>query len=537
MAALKRDRINQVAIFVITLACYIYFFPRWADPNQNSRLNMVLAVVEDGTFRIDKYVANTVDYAKIDGHYYSDKAPGVAFLGIPIYSGLRLVLDLPAMNGLTERLASSAAFRDTLRDTGTGVSADKVRFALAQVVLSFVTNAVPTALLCVLLYRLMARFRAGQGTRAFVALAYGLLTPAFAYANAFYGHQLAAFLLFSAFYVLFGLNAADPDPRRAPSAPKLLLVGVLLGYSVVTEFPAALVAGILTLYALFVLRRADALARAPWVIAGLAACAGLLMIYNTIVFGGPFKLGYGSSELWQEQHHTGFMSLTMPHWDAAWGITFSLFRGLFVLSPVLLLAVPGFVMWWRSRRVRAEFWVAALATGSVFLFNASSVMWWGGFAIGPRYVLPGLPFMALAIVFAIDPRTRRDLQGEPWTDDARSPAWRIAVVGLLSAWSFVATWSMTLAEQAFPSDGLRVNPYLEHALPNWLAGNVARNLGTVVGFRSVSSLLPLAVLVTIAALAWWVLSVRAASVPSVPSASSAVTSDRAQPVMANSTDA
>ncbi len=88
-------RIDLLAIFFIALLSYAWFFPRWADPNQNSRLNMVVAVVDDGTFMIDKYVANTVDYAKVDGHYYSDKAPGTAFLGIPIYAGLRLVLNLP----------------------------------------------------------------------------------------------------------------------------------------------------------------------------------------------------------------------------------------------------------------------------------------------------------------------------------------------------------------------------------------------------------------------------------------------------------
>jgi hypothetical protein len=72
----------ELLLFLLLISVYAYTFPRWADPNQNSRLNMVVAVVEDGTFRIDPYVSNTVDYAKVGDHYYSDKAPGVAFLGI-----------------------------------------------------------------------------------------------------------------------------------------------------------------------------------------------------------------------------------------------------------------------------------------------------------------------------------------------------------------------------------------------------------------------------------------------------------------------
>ncbi|MEZ4640043.1 MAG: hypothetical protein R2856_34645 [Caldilineaceae bacterium] len=63
-------------LVLILLACTGYVFPRWADPNQNSRLNMVVAVVDDGSLRIDEYVSNTVDYAKVGDHYYSDKAPG-----------------------------------------------------------------------------------------------------------------------------------------------------------------------------------------------------------------------------------------------------------------------------------------------------------------------------------------------------------------------------------------------------------------------------------------------------------------------------
>ena len=41
------------------------------------------------------------------------------------------------------------------------------------------------------------------------------------------------------------------------------------------------------------------------------------------------------------------MSLSLPTLDGIWGITFSAYRGLFLLSPWLLLALPGFVIWWR----------------------------------------------------------------------------------------------------------------------------------------------------------------------------------------------
>lgn len=472
-----------LVIFLLLLVCYAYFLPRWQDPNQNSRLDMVVAVVDDGTFQIDPYVKNTVDYAKVGEHYYSDKAPGTAFLGIPAYAALRTVLRLPVMSGVMERLNNNAALQATLRADGSGLLEEKVRFAIAQVALTFVTAALPGALLGLLMFWLLGRFTPAVWKRALVVLAYGLLTPAFAYSNAFYGHQLSAACLFGAFYLLF-------MPTGRISTPALLGAGFLMGYSVFTEYPTALVVIILVGYAVYRLRHE--LLRLAWVaLPGLAVAAGLL-VYNNAVFGSPFELGYSYSELWVDEHSTGFMSLTVPSLSALFGVTFSPFRGLFVLSPVLLLAVPGFVQWWRSKEERAAWWVALLIVVAILWFNISSSMWWGGFGIGPRYLLPMLPFLALGLIFPL----------RAWGERA----WFRGLAGLLALWSLLATWGLTLAEQAFPPDNI-YNPLVEWALPNWAIGNIARNLGMFVDLAGPLSLLPLAG-VMVVLLGWLALEAR-----------------------------
>ena len=144
---LSQDALTEIFLFSVLFISYVYVFPRWADPNQNSRLDMVVAVVDDGTFQIDRYVSNTVDYAHVGEHYYSDKAPGAAFLGIPVYWGVRLILDLPWVSNITENLANNQAFKATLNPEGTGVFEEKVRFAIAQVAITLVTAALPTAML------------------------------------------------------------------------------------------------------------------------------------------------------------------------------------------------------------------------------------------------------------------------------------------------------------------------------------------------------------------------------------------------------
>jgi hypothetical protein len=227
-----------------------------------------------------------------------------------------------------------------------------------------------------------------------------------------------------------------------------------------------------------------------WVTLSAAVIAAGWMSYNTYIFGGPLNLGYSYSELWLDKHRTGFMSLTLPTLEAVWGITFSPFRGLFLLAPWLLLSLPGFWLWWRSGEQRAEFWVVLAGVAGIFFFNASSGMWWGGFAVGPRYLLPMLPFFVLGAAFAF----------RAWGD---RPAFRL-LVGLAFAWSLAATWGLTLAEQAFPPDTLS-NPLFEYALPHWLAGNIARNVGTLLGLRGAWSLMPVLVTLIVSGLTGWVL--------------------------------
>lgn len=489
MLSRRQNNLTGWILFLVLLACYVYIFPRWADPNQNSRLDMVVAIVEDGTFQIDPYVENTVDYARVGDHYYSDKAPGVAFLGVPIYGGLRLALTPALIEKFSELLSGSDAFQQTLQEDGSGILAQKVRFALAQVLLSFVLAALPSALTGVLIYQVLVHWGIGLWPSLGAALAYGLLTPAFAYAGAYYGHQLSAMLLFASFYLLqtsVTSRGVQRSPRSMPA--RYFLVGLLLGYSVVTEYPAALVLLVIVAYAILLLMRQGRLADLAWLIVAGMLVAGLWLIYNWQVFGNPFDLGYSHSELWQAQHGTGFMSLTFPRWDAAWGISFSTFRGLFFYSPVLLFSLPGYVRWWKQGKQRAAWWVSLGSIVVMFLFNASSIMWWGGFAIGPRYLLPALPFLALALGYGF----------QQWRFN-----W-LRKMGMLMfvVWSFVAVWGLTLAGQAFPSDTI-TNPLLGVALPAWRAGDIARNLGALVDLSGVWSLLPLVLAVGILGSLWY----------------------------------
>lgn len=465
----RNERRFAVLIFLILLFCYAYFFPRWASWNQNSRLDLVMAIVDQGTVSIDDYYQNTGDYAVYEGHHYSTKAPGSALLGVPVYWGFRQVIDSPILTSLLSRLSSSQAVTGTLQQGGTGLLPEKLYFALALYVVTFFTVAIPSALLGVLLYRFTGYYSSSQAHRVWVTLTYGLATSVFPYSGLYFAHQTVAALLFLSFYLIFLIARQAIKPAILP------LIGFMMGYAVITEYPTVLIAAAIFLYAFFRLPKKT---WAVWLIPGGILPGVIWMIYNYQIYHKLIGFGYLYAPLYTDKNNVGFFSLVYPHFEALWGITFSSYRGLFFLSPVMLLAILGFYFFGRDRARRPEFIVCLWATVSFFLFNGSSVMWEGGYAVGPRYILPMMPFMALALIFF----TRR------WG----RYKWARIAMGFLTLWSVLFVWAETIGGQSFP-DWTR-NPLFNYSLPRLLRGDIARNWGTIVGLPGWASLLPLVVI-------------------------------------------
>jgi hypothetical protein len=282
-----------------------------------------------------------------------------------------------------------------------------------------------------------------------------------------------AALTFSSFYLLFRIRRDELSSRW------LWLVGLFMGWSAITDYPTALILAGLFVYAFFAVRQKRHLLA---LIGGGIPPGVLAMCYNYTCFDTLLPAGYFYSELYTDLHYTGFLSLTYPKLDALWGLTFSPFRGLFYLSPFLLLAVPGFWAMARQRGRRAEWGLCMWAVIGFFFFNSSSAMWWAGFSVGPGYLTPMLPYLVVPIVYFLRDYAHR--------------RWHRVLVGLLAAWSALFVWIETIGGQSPPD--LNPNPLWTFSLPAVLRGDIARNWGMLLRLRGLASLLPLLFLAVVA---------------------------------------
>ncbi|HLA78526.1 MAG TPA: hypothetical protein VJU18_13180 [Vicinamibacteria bacterium] len=357
----------RLALFVLVFGSYAYFY-QGGGWNQNSRFDLTRALVEQGTASIDAYEFNTGDKSRLNGRFYCDKAPGVSFLAVPVYAAFH-----PFAEGHRPkaRLVTRAAYLATL-----------------------LVVSLPSALAAVALASLGAAFGWPRRGAAALALAWALGTLAFPYATLLYGHQLAASLLLGAFAILARVRQAGL-PTVPPPPGSLALAGLLLGSTVAVEYPPAMAVAVLLGYAALTVRPWS---RLPWLVAGMVPPLAALAAYHWTVFGGPLTLPY--HHVLEAPRHQGlFLGVSTPRLDILHRILIGEQRGLFVFAPWLLLALPGLLRLFRHRRFRLEGAVCLLVFGLFVAFNTtlstSDTDWRAGWGMGPRHLIPSLPFLAI----------------------------------------------------------------------------------------------------------------------------------------------
>jgi len=392
-----RGRSAATPLFWLVLLVAAYFIPRGQYPNPDSHLALGYAMVERHTLRIDHYLQLSgsrqllLDKAVYCGphtdvrtcrHYYSDKAPGVGLLVAAAYQAIR-----PAISpGIAPTKPGSDRF-------------------LLRLLLTLLVISLPAAAFTVAYWRFLSRY-AGPARAMLVTVGYAFGSIALPYSMLLFSHALSAALLFGAF-ILVAPRPAVPGvgkPARPPA--RALLAGALAGYAIGCEYPAAIIVALIGMYILF----GHGAIGSGFRSAGRYACGVLigilpLLAYNLAAFGTPLAQGYAylNNPLYARGMAHGIMGVGAPMWEAAWGTTFSPYRGIFLLSPWLLLAFPGLARMAKAGW-RREAWLCGTVSVAYFLFQAGYAFWDGGASVGPRHFLPALPFLAFPVVFALADR-------------------------------------------------------------------------------------------------------------------------------------
>jgi hypothetical protein len=108
------------------------------------------------------------------------------------------------------------------------------------------TSGLFTAIAGLLLYFVSLRIGASISGAVFALLSFGLASPAWGWATAFFGHAMAGSCLFIGFAIIFYLDQNSQDKRR--DALLGFLTGALLSWAVVVEFTAAIASVVIMLF-------------------------------------------------------------------------------------------------------------------------------------------------------------------------------------------------------------------------------------------------------------------------------------------------
>lgn len=247
----------------------------------------------------------------------------------------------------------------------------------------------------VLVFFRLAR-RCGRSDRSALvaALLYGLGSLAWWYAGSDFSEPLATLL------ALLSLDLLTRSDRRLVGPPRpdaSAVAGLALGLSILAHVTSVLFVPLFALYAGARSRTTGptlrgGVARLLRFAGGLAVPLAALALYNAARFGSPFETGRAVDPA--AAAALGYGRFVAP-WAGLHGLLLSSGKGVLLYCPAVLLGVVAWPALRRRHRILADVLAGSVLTRLFFVAARSD--WHGGFALGPRLLVPTIPFLLLPV--------------------------------------------------------------------------------------------------------------------------------------------
>jgi hypothetical protein len=434
-------KVSAAALLFASLFVPFAYFNHSDGWNQGARLAELHAIVLQGTLAIDTYHEVTGDKALLNGHYYSEKAPAVVVLALPAFSATVFAQQLAGVDPDSPAGWRVSNWTATAGSVGVLAAAGGVAFFAAM-------------------RRRMTAFAALVATYAVF-----LGSIVFPYATALFAHSGTIGLLAIAMWAIFSETARHD-----------YIAGAAAGLAVASEYPAVIPVAVMGAFLLY-----PRPLRAVRYAAATAPAALLILANNFLISGSPFSIGYGSNPAFPEINANNAFGFNLPDPEALRQLVWGEYRSLLFWSPALVMAIPGIAVLFRQDARWAVVVTAIFAL--VMVQVASFYSWFGGYAVGPRYLAPAIPFVGLAAAYGIK---RFPIPGAALTIGS------VALMGLVAAIAIDPPQDVLTPLQSFYLVRLRDDRF-------------ADNLGTLMGLSHDISMLVLGAFVLVSASAVWVL--------------------------------
>jgi hypothetical protein len=435
-----------LAVLAAVLLSAFPYFEQVRNANEIPRLVQAMSLVEHGEWAIDGESRRGIplgpDIARspADGRLYPNKPPGASLVGAVGFVFAKLGGEPPTLRELTwwARL-----------------------FA----------GVVPVLVIAAVAYGRLRRVYGGPVSIAAVVL-FVFGTPMFSYARLFYGHALAAALLFAGVSLI---ERGFAERRRG----ELVFGGMLAASAIGVEYGAAF-AGlpIAVMLAWPVLRGGGSKAGSFRALAALGGAGGelavialagallpvmLLAAYQYTAFGSAWSTGYhnAADPSFAQLHGQGLLGLGVPRWDNVVTHLLSLDGGLLVWSPLVVIGCVGLARLTRREGPSQRLARLQLSIFAVVLIMGLGLSFEGGWRVGPRYLVVAMPMLILGIAEFLD----------TWRDHPRAgmAAAAMGLLGIAASWSLLAN---TLAATLWPHlDTTNIHePFGAVLIPLWQHG-------------------------------------------------------------------